>query len=531
MAWFRSETAAPLAHLCALAAGTSRLVLRGRVVTLDAAASVLPDALLAVEKNKIVHIGVVGQQLPPGFASVPVIETGGTIYPGLVELHNHPSYNAIPLWDVPQRFANRSKWRDDPRYKRKVKAPASLLTHDPTSQNALAVIRFVECRALLGGVTATQGLSIEYMKPATKDAYRGLVRNLEFPDDTTWPTAFDQINDFKSVKEANDVYGPMINDRLQPFIMHVSEGTDDDARKVFEFLKREDGTRLIGSNFVAVHGTALDEAQIQALATGAGLVWSPLSNYLLYGETANVTALRAAGVPIALGSDWGPSGTKNLLGELKIARAVSDHLNGLFSDLELVRMVTSTPAKMVGWDPYLGSVEVGKVADLLVLDGTSGDPYANLIAAAEDKVCVVIIDGRPRVGRATVLDPTRDGVELIRVAGQDMVLDITESPTHPLAKMSLATAIATLSYALEHLPDLAGKFAAQHELLGGVERLFLHLDLDEEFAMGLVTAAVPIQAGDVDPMKLDPVTSVDDKTFGDRLRANPNLPAWLRAAI
>jgi 5-methylthioadenosine/S-adenosylhomocysteine deaminase len=531
MAWFRSETAAPSAHMQALETGTSRLVLRGRVVTLDAAASVITDALVAIERNQIVHIGVIGQQLPPAFASVPITETGGTIYPGLVELHNHPSYNAIPLWDVPERFENRSKWRSDLSYKRKVKSPAALLTHDPTSQNALAVIRFVECRALLGGVTATQGLSIKYMDPATKEAYRGLVRNLELPDDTTWPAAFDQINDFTSVKEANDVYGPIINDRTRPFIMHVSEGTDDDARSFFEFLKREDGTRLIGKNFVAVHGTALNAVQIQALATGAGLVWSPLSNYLLYGETTDVTALRAAGVPIALGSDWGPSGTKNLLGELKIAKAVSNHLNGLFSDLELVRMVTSTPTKMIGWDPYLGSVEVGKVADLLVLDGASGDPYANLIAATEDKVCAVIIDGRPRAGRATILDPTKAGIELIRVAGQDMVLDIAESPTHALAKMSLATSIAMLSYALEHLPELAGKFAAQHELLGSADRISLHLDLDEEFAMRLVTAAEPIHPGDVDPMKLEPLTSVDDKTLRERLRANQNLPAWLRAAI
>ncbi len=531
MAWFRSETAAPSAYVKVRPMGTSRLVLRGRVVTLDAAASVITDALLAIEGNKIVHIGAFGQQLPPAFVSIPVTETGGTIYPGLVELHNHPSYNAIPLWDVPQRFENRAEWRGDSSYTRKVKSPASLLTHDPSSQNALAVIRFVECRALLGGVTTTQGLSITYMDSATKDAYRGLVRNLELPDDSTWPTAFDQINDFDSAKQANDVYGPMINDLARPFIMHVSEGTNDDARKVFEFLKREDGTRLIGRNFVAVHGTALDTTQIQALATGAGLVWSPLSNYLLYGETTNVAALRAAGVPIALGSDWGPSGSKNLLGELKIAKAVSNHLNGLFSDLELVRMVTTTPTKMIGWDPYLGSIEHGKVADLLVLDGTSGDPYANLIAATEDKVCAVIVDGRPRAGRATILDPTSVGVELIHIAGQDMVLDITDSPTHPLANMSLATAIAKLSYALDHLPELAGQFVAQHQLLESVERTSLYLDLDEEYAKGLVTAAVPIKPADVDPMKLEPLTSVDDKTFSDRLRANRNLPTWLRSAI
>lgn len=97
--------------------------------------------------------------------------------------------------------------------------------------------------------------------------------------------------------------------------------------------------------------------------------------------------------------------------------------------------------------------------------------------------------------------------------------------------MPLATAIATLSYALEHLPDLATKFTSQHALLGNAERLFVHLDMDEELAMELVTAAANIGPGDVDSMRLDPITSVDDKTFSGRLRANPNLPDWLRATL
>lgn len=531
MAFFRSETTVLSLHSQKPEEVPSKLVLRGRVVTLDTIATVINDALIAISYNRIVHIGTIDQPLPEGFEFVPVIKTGGTIYPGLVELHNHPSYNAVPLWEVPKRFTNRSQWRSDQKYELRVKLPASLLTHDPTSQNSLAVIRFVECRALLGGVTTTQGLSIKNMNPTIKAAYRGLVRNLEYPEDTSWPAACDQINDFSSIKEANDVYGPIINDAMRPFIMHLSEGTDDDARKVFDFLKRDDGTPLIGDNFIAVHGTALNETQIQILATGAGLVWSPLSNYLLYGETTDVAALHAAGVPIALGSDWGPSGTKNLLGELKIAKAVSNHLNGLFTDLELVRMVTSTPTKMIGWDQYLGTVEVGKIADLLILDGDSGDPYKNLVEATEDKVCAVIIDGRPRAGRANILDPIKGSVELIRIANQDMVLDIVECSTHPLAKMTLAASIALLSYALEHLQELAEKFASQYALLEGSDKISLLLDFDEEFAMNLVAATNIIDPINIVAMKLDPLTSVDDKSFRDRILANKNLPEWLRAAI
>ena len=52
---------------------------------------------------------------------------------------------------------------------------------------------------------------------------------------------------------------------------------------------------------------------------GGAMVWSPLSNLLLYGATADIRAAVNAGVRIGIGSDWSPSGSKNLLGELKVA--------------------------------------------------------------------------------------------------------------------------------------------------------------------------------------------------------------------
>ena len=49
------------------------------------------------------------------------------------------------------------------------------------------------------------------------------------------------------------------------------------------------------------------------------LVWSPLSNLLLYGDTTDVVAADQAGVEISISPDWGPSGSKNNLHELKVA--------------------------------------------------------------------------------------------------------------------------------------------------------------------------------------------------------------------
>src|SRR5262249_38024636 len=86
---------------------------------------------------------------------------------------------------------------------------------------------------------------------------------------------------------------------------------------------------------VIVHGTALEPADFAAMRAapsirtdgtghglGAKLVWSPLSKLLLYGETTNVYEALAAGLLVSLGTDWSPSGSRNLLVELKIADIV-----------------------------------------------------------------------------------------------------------------------------------------------------------------------------------------------------------------
>jgi hypothetical protein len=323
-----------------------------------------------------------------------------------------------------------------------------------------------------------------------------------------------------------------MNNNLSRLLIHLCEGTDQVTRDLFSNLIAPDGTPLIGPNLLSIHGTALASPQFKALKLGGGLIWSPTSNFLLYGATTDITAAIAAGVQAAIGCDWAPSGTKNLLGELKIAKLTSNHLSGLFTDERLVRMVTTIPAAMIGWDSFLGSVETGKQADLLVIGKTDGDPYSALISATEGDVAAVLIGGKLRAGRASLVDPTTAGVELIHVANQSMVLDLVDDPTQPLANVTLQGSIATLSYALEHLPDLAKTFASGQAAFDHLPARFqIRLEMDENLALGVLSGTESIGPGDVDPMELDQITSVDDKTFVKRLKANINLPQWLKDGL
>ena len=97
-------------------------------------------------------------------------------------------------------------------------------------------------------------------------------------------------------------------------------------------------------------------------------------------------AAKAAGVTIGLGSDWSPTGSKNLLGELKVAWLYNQHaLGGLFKARELVAMATRDAARILKWEAarrIAGSRQTGRPPR----DRRNGqDAYEALIHARETR--------------------------------------------------------------------------------------------------------------------------------------------------
>jgi 5-methylthioadenosine/S-adenosylhomocysteine deaminase len=515
------------------ATSKDKQVLIGRIVTMDQGGKVFNEGALCIDKDRIAAVVANVAHIPSAFAGITPIDTQGTIYPGLIELHNHLSYNFLPLWTVPRRYTNRNQWREqEPDYEVCISKPAQIIGSNADPDYARSIARFVECRSLLGGTTTTQGLSSS--GTGGRKWHSGLTRNVEAPQDQIFPAAGGQTLDYKPGEIATKLVPDLAKDR--PFFYHLSEGTDADARQRYLDLEYQPGTWAIDGDLITIHCTALQAADFQRLKQGAGMVWSPLSNLLLYGETADVAAARQAGLRIALGSDWSPSGSKNLLGELKVARIVSDHTGGLFTAEDLVRMVTATPAAMLGRDGQVGSLQRGKKADLLILEGQGGDPYAQLIDAKEDDVLAVVIDGRPRHGRLGFLDFDAARQERVVIAGKDYSLDLTEPSSDPLAGLSLATAIAKLTEALATLPDLATRAIAPKSLAFDlIERQAVSIDFDLEDNTGTdfksIQAMALTAAPTLKPLPMAPITAVDDPMFIPALKASPNLPAYVRQAL
>jgi 5-methylthioadenosine/S-adenosylhomocysteine deaminase len=445
---------------------SSGLLLRGTVVTMDDQHSVIEDGRVLVRSDRIVAIWQ--HEQPPGGTAVAgavTIDLGPSalIFPGLINLHNHPTYDVLRLWPAPssdvqpglgrpvgtEPYANRYQWNgtfaSSPEYRRLVETPQLALVSAQGLGLEAEMVKYSAIEALFGGETTTEGA---LPRPETDGL---LARNVESTNfgrqriDARVPS----IDSFDGADLAN-LLERMKEGQLDGWLIHLAEGVRDaDRRPDDTFSSRGEfatlkSKALLTDMTVILHGTALepsDFAEMRAAPSirldgtgdglGAKLVWTPLSNLLLYGETTNVYQAVAASVIVSLGTDWSPSGTRNLLGELKVAdialrdpsllgnsRSLIPELSVIGKqgqeaalaeialDRLLVDMVTRNPAMTVRWQDEVGSIETGKVADLFIItepaararEGLPSSPYRSLIDATERDVRLVLVGGDPLVG-------------------------------------------------------------------------------------------------------------------------------------
>jgi cytosine/adenosine deaminase-related metal-dependent hydrolase len=545
-----------------------KLALGGRIATMDADFNVLPDAVIYIDKGRIVALRPRNQAAPPGFGATPVTQTGGTLFPGFIELHNHLAYNALPLWSpVPKLYQDRGQWPTHPDYRKLISGPMTVIGEhrDASGRPALLapLVRYVECKCLLGGCTTSQGIMLN-SNAGVQRFFRGILRNVESTDQADLSDADARIADI----DARDArrFLARLGKEHSCFLLHLSEGvtrtgqTDSAARRHFLALEVAPDEWAINSTFAGIHSAGLLPQDFAVLHShGGSMVWSPLSNLLLYGDTARVDAAREAQVPIGLGSDWSPSGSKNLLGELKVAWLYSHHvLHDLFSARDVVAMVTRDAAAILKWQAALGTLEPGKHADLCVMAGVDGDPYDALIHARETQIRMVMIEGVARYGEPALMHALRADGETVRVGGQTRSLFLKDGDGDPdVEAMSLSAATSALTQALHALPELARALEApkaphaERLVLDRPRRPTWSLALDEirddgvdmrprlpydgpgDFTGPRVAAeasSMPLSAL-LTSIELDPLTVADDPNFLRRIAAEPNLPAPIRDGL
>jgi len=188
-------------------------------------------------------------------------------------------------------------------------------------------------------------------------------------------------------------------------------------------LERLDQLNLLNPNLIAVHMTVLNEMEMERLEeTGVNVVHCPESNLKLASGFCQVDKLQKLNINVSLGTDGAASNNdQDMIREMRSAALLSKGVSMDASSCDAqqtIRMATINGAKALGLSDQIGSLEVGKKADMIAIDFSQlnsqpvYDPVAQLVYAANSmQVSHVWINGENKLCDYQLTDI--DAVEII----------------------------------------------------------------------------------------------------------------------
>jgi 5-methylthioadenosine/S-adenosylhomocysteine deaminase len=197
-------------------------------------------------------------------------------------------------------------------------------------------------------------------------------RNSELIDIAFGPHAPYTVSDapLRKVAYLADELDVSIHIHLHENAQEVSDALRTTGRRP---LARLNELGLLSPRLQCVHMTQVEDAEVEMLAAhGVHVVHCPSSNLKLASGFCRAQALIAAGVNVALGTDGSASNNRlDMFGELRLAALLA---KGVSNDAQAIpaltalKMATLHGARALGIDEHVGSIETGKLADLIAID-------------------------------------------------------------------------------------------------------------------------------------------------------------------
>jgi len=188
-----------------------------------------------------------------------------------------------------------------------------------------------------------------------------------------------------------------------PFITHLCEGFDEEA---MHSLKNMEELGVLDSHCLFVHCISMSDDDIKKAArAGVSISLCPSSNMLMFNVTAKIRKMMEAGLNLTLGTDSSASGPANLLEEMRNLRQLYQKMYG--EDLppeKIFEMVTANSAKALWMQDRIGSLEEGKLADILVMKARNDNAYENLASASMEDIELLVLEGKPIYGERRFLE-------------------------------------------------------------------------------------------------------------------------------
>jgi large repetitive protein len=399
--------------LCTITKGTSGLLVRGTLLlpTGDPA----PGEVALDAAGKITCVGTCAASA----ASATIVDcsAGGVISPGLINAHDHTDYNiGSPYKFDTTRWSWRNGWRTGALSE---KALPKMPTTKTDAESAVT-----ELRHLFGGTTSVLG----------SGGIDGLVRNVAkypaFSDTADLPGKTAYFDTFPMKDQDGHVTSPTcapasVQTAAKAFVSgtyvpHVAEGIAVEAHNEFAcMLQTTVGLVTAHTSMIHTVGFAANDADATVKA-GAMIIWSPRSNIELYGNTAPISLYKTMGVTMAIGTDWLPSGSMNLLRELACADSLNQKYFGkVLSDRDLFDMATKNGARAAGYEAVVGQLAVGMVGDITIFDGRTNKGFRAVLDAGAEDVRLVLRGGKVLYGDAPLVSALGSKCDAVSVCGID----------------------------------------------------------------------------------------------------------------
>ncbi|MGZ8154449.1 MAG: TRZ/ATZ family hydrolase [Burkholderiales bacterium] len=406
------------------------------VVPVEPARCVLDGHSIAIRGGRIVSIAP-SEEVRERFTSpTHVALASHALMPGLVNLHTHAAMTLLrgygddtPLMEWLQRYI----WPVETRYV----SPA--FVRDGTMLACAEMLRSgITCfsdmyffpesaaeAAVDAGMRAAIGMIvIEMPSPYASDARDYLAKGLAMRD----ALRDEPLLSFCLAPHAPYTVSDPTLERIAtyaaeldlPIHTHVHE-TNDEIRESLSAhglrpLARLQRLGLVGPGLIAVHAIHLEAHELAMLAQyGCSVAHCPSSNLKLASGIADVSRMLASDINVGLGTDGAASNNRlDVLNEMRTAALLAKGTSGDASTLpahQALHMATLAGAKALGLDAQIGSLAVGKRADITAIDLSNlevapcYDPVSDLVyAAGREHVSHVWVEGRLRVQSGKLLD-------------------------------------------------------------------------------------------------------------------------------
>ena len=123
-----------------------------------------------------------------------------------------------------------------------------------------------------------------------------------------------------------------------------------------------------------------------------------------------------------------------MLGEIQYAAKLNKtSLGGFFSNQQLFEMATSIPARIARIDDKVGTIQPGLFADLFLLHGDPTQPFDSLVQSKPQDVSLVVVNGVPIYGDATLMSKFNVPTELVPFCGEMKNLNLGVLPNGTLS--------------------------------------------------------------------------------------------------